>query len=229
MPLNPESGIPNPSEPQAVGVLGGSFDPIHLAHLQLARDAKAQLGLREVRLVPTAQAWQKGPQTDPAHRAEMVRLAIADEPGLVLDLREIARGGPSYTIDTLRELRTQFGAATPIVFLMGGDQIERLDTWNGWDTLLDLAHIAVARRNSKVLVLNDTLHDWFNAHWAPAATLVSTPAGHVTEFEMTPVDAAATDVRHWLREPPSAQRDARLARVVAPAVLDYIAAHQLYR
>jgi nicotinate-nucleotide adenylyltransferase len=209
--------------------LGGSFDPIHLAHVQLARDARDRLGLTEVRLMPTAQAWQKGPQTDPAHRAEMVRLAIADTPGLVLDLREIARGGPSYTIDTLRELRAQLGATTPIVFLLGGDQVERLDTWRDWDQLLDLAHIAVARRNNRVLVLNDTLHAWFNAHWAPAATLVSTPAGHVTEFDMTPVDAAATDIRQWLREPPSAERDARLARIVAPTVLDYIAAHHLYR
>ncbi len=227
MPLNPESRIPNPSQ-RAIGVLGGSFDPIHVAHLQLARDARAQLGLSEVRLVPTAQAWQKGPQTDPAHRADMVRLAIEHEPGLVLDLREIARGGASYTIDTLHELRDQFGPATPIVFLMGGDQIERLDTWNDWTKLLDLAHIAVARRNDKVLVLNDTLHDWFNAHWAPPATLCGTPAGHVTEFTMTPVAASATDVRQWLREPPSAERDARLARIVAPTVLDYIAAHRLY-
>ncbi len=216
------------TRPPAVGVLGGSFDPIHVAHVQLALDARNALGLSEVRLVPTAQAWQKGPQTDPAHRAEMVRLAVANEPGLVLDLREIARGGPSYTIDTLRELRAQLGAATPIVFLMGGDQIERLDTWNDWEQLLDLAHIAVARRNNKVLVLNDRLHEWFNAHWAPPTTLCTAPSGHVTEFAMTPVDAAATDVRQWLREPPSAERDARLTRIVPPAVLDYIAAHHLY-
>lgn len=223
--LNARSSILRP----AIGVLGGSFDPIHAAHLQLARDASDALGLSEVRLLPTAQAWQKGPQTDAAHRAEMVRLAIASEPGLVLDLREIARGGPSYTIDTLRELRAQLGARTPIVFIMGGDQIERLDTWNDWDKLLDLAHIAVARRNGRVLVLDDRLHAWFNAHWAPAASLTGSPAGHVTEFDMTPVDAAATDIRQWLREPPSAQRDARLARIVAPAVLDYIEAHQLYQ
>jgi nicotinate-nucleotide adenylyltransferase len=209
-------------------VLGGSFDPIHLAHLQLARDARDALGLSEVRLVPASQAWQKGPQTDAAHRAAMVRLAIESEPGLVLDLREIARGGPSYTIDTLRELRSQLGPNTPLVFIMGGDQIERLDTWNDWECLLYHAHIAVARRNNRVLVLNDVLHQWFNAHWVPADRLLLSPAGHVTEFPMTPVDAAATEIRQWLREPPSAQRDARLTRIVAPAVLDYIDAHRLY-
>jgi nicotinate-nucleotide adenylyltransferase len=224
MALNPQSSILNP----AVGVLGGSFDPIHLAHLQLARDARDALGLSEVRLVPAAQAWQKGPQTDAAHRAAMVQLAIESEPGLVLDLREIARGGPSYTIDTLRELRSQLGPNTPLVFIMGGDQIERLDTWNDWECLLYHAHIAVARRNNRVLVLNDVLHQWFNAHWVPADRLLLSPAGHVTEFPMTPVDAAATEIRQWLREPPSAQRDVRLTRIVAPAVLDYIDAHRLY-
>ena len=88
-----------------IGLLGGSFDPIHVGHLQLARDALAHLPLDEVRFIPAAQPWQKERVTDAAHRAHMVELAIAHEPRCVLDMHEIERGGTTYTIDTLRDLR----------------------------------------------------------------------------------------------------------------------------
>ncbi|MGH6609338.1 MAG: nicotinate-nicotinamide nucleotide adenylyltransferase, partial [Burkholderiaceae bacterium] len=90
---------------ESVGLLGGSFDPIHNGHLQLARDALKHLPLAEIRFIPAAQPWQKGELTATEHRAMMVQIAIADEPRFVLDMREVARGGPTYTIDTLREIR----------------------------------------------------------------------------------------------------------------------------
>lgn len=209
--------------------MGGSFDPIHFGHLQLARDARDRLELAEVRLIPAAQPWQKGPITDAAHRAEMVRLAIAGEPRLVLDLREIERGGASYTIDTLRELRARLGRDTPLALIMGGDQVERVDTWREWESLLDYAHLAVARRNNQLLVLGDTLQTWFNEHWAQAEALRDSAAGKVIEFEMTPVAASATTVRQLLQTAASSPRDEALARLVPAAVLDYIDRHRLYR
>lgn len=214
---------------EPIGLLGGSFDPIHAAHLQLARDARDRLGLAEVRLIVAAQPWQKGDVADAAHRAEMVRLAIAGEPRLVLDLREIERGGPSFTIDTLRELRARLGEGTPLVLIIGGDQMERLDTWRQWQALLDHAHLAVAHRNNRVLVLNDRLQTWFNEHWAAPAAVQQSAAGKVVDLEMTPVDASATEVRQLLKEPASLQRDARLGRLVPAPVLDYISRHRLYR
>lgn len=212
----------------AIGLLGGSFDPIHVGHLQLARDARAQLELAEVRFLPAGQPWQKQVVASAAQRAHMIELAIRGEPGFALDMHEIERPGATYTIDTLRALRAALGDEVPLVLIIGGDQMQRLDTWREWEHLLDCAHLAVARRNDAVLTLSWPLQEFFNSHWArPDA--VGQPNGSIVEIEMTPVDASATEIRALLREPPSAQRDARLAALVPAAVLDYIRAHNLYR
>ena len=213
----------------AIGLLGGSFDPIHLGHRQLARDALAQLGLAEVRFLPAGRPWQKGELTDATHRAQMVLAAIRDEPRFVLDMREVERTGRTYTIDTLRELRSLLGEAVSLVLIMGSDQFERLETWRDWRLLLDLAHLAVARRADAVLRPSYVLQEYFNAHWAPPAAVHGAARGRVVEIQMTPVDASATEVRAALAQPPCPARDARLAEVVPAAVLDYIDAHHLYR
>jgi nicotinate-nucleotide adenylyltransferase len=214
--------------PAPIGVLGGSFDPIHVGHLQLARDALRQLRLAEVRFVPAGQPWQKHVATDAAQRAHMVELAIRGESGFALDLHEIERGGPTYTIDTLRALRATLGADAPLVLIIGGDQMQRLDTWHEWQHLLDCAHLAVARRNDAVLTLSWPLQEFFNSHWARADAVAARPAGSVVEIDMTPVDASATEIRALLAAPKSPARDARLAAIVPAAVLDYIHAHSLY-
>jgi len=213
----------------AIGLLGGSFDPIHRGHLQLAQDALAQLGLAELRFLPAGRPWQKAELTDSAHRAAMVLAAIRGEPRFVLDMREIERPGPTYTIDTLRELRRALGDEVSLVLVIGSDQYERLDTWRDWRQLLDHAHLAVARRADSVLAPNWTLQEYFNAHWARPATIHAEPQGRIVEIAMTPVDASATGIRALLAQPPDAGRDARLAAVVPAAVLDYIHAHRLYR
>jgi len=212
-----------------IGLLGGSFDPIHFGHLQLARDALAHLPLDEIRFIPAAQPWQKERVTDAAHRAHMVERAIANEPRCVLDMHEIERGGTTYTIDTLRELRAALGEDVPLALIMGSDQFERLDTWRDWTRLLDLAHLAVARRADAVLTPGYALQEYYNAHWARRSAVRDAAHGHIVEIEMTPVDASATEVRALLSQPPSPARDARLAEIVPAAVLDYIRAHHLYR
>ena len=211
-----------------IGLLGGSFDPVHVGHLQLARDARDRLGLAEVRLIPAAQPWQKGPITDPAHRARMIALAIADEPGLVLDMHEIERGGPSYTIDTLRALRASLGPAQPLVLIIGADQMARLDTWRDWQSLTDLAHLAVAHRNDAPPVLNPTLAAYRARHPAERALLQARPHGAIVELPMTPVDASATEIRALLSEPPSAAGRQRLAALLPAPVLLYIRRERLY-
>lgn len=212
-----------------IGILGGSFDPVHIGHLQLARDALEQLGLAEVRFIPAGQPWQKHVVADAAQRAHMVELAIGGEPRLVLDMHEIERGGPTYTIDTLRALRAALGADVPLVLIIGGDQMQRLDTWHEWRHLLELAHLGVARRNDAVLTLSWPLQDYYNSHWVPRGEFAARPAGTVVEIDMTPVDASATEIRTLLAAPPSPERAARLAAIVPAAVLDYIRAHSLYK
>lgn len=212
-----------------VGLLGGSFDPVHVGHLQLARDALEQLALAEVRFLPAGQPWQKGAITDAAHRAAMVLAAIRDEPRFALDMRETERPGPTYTVDTLRELRAALGEDLPLVLIMGSDQFERLDTWREWQRLLEFAHLAVARRADAVLTPGYALQEYFNAHWARPRAVHTAAHGRIVEIAMTPVDASATAIRALLAQPPSPERDARLAAVVPPAVLDYIRQHRLYR
>ena len=213
----------------AIGLLGGSFDPIHVGHLQLARDALVQLDLAEVRFLPAGQPWQKGEMTDAAHRAQMVLAAIGTERRFSLDMREVERPGPTYTIDTLRELHAARGEDVSLVLIMGSDQFERLDTWRDWTRLLEFAHFAVARRADAVLTPGYVLQEYYNAHWARRSAVRDAAHGHIVEIEMTPVDASATEIRALLSQPPSPARDARLAEIVPAAVLDYIRAHHLYR
>jgi len=211
-----------------IGLLGGSFDPIHFGHLQLARDALTQLRLAEVRFVPAGQPWQKAVVTDAAHRAHMVELAIRGEQRFALDMHEIERNGPTYTIDTLRAMRGALGAETPLVFIIGGDQVARLDTWHEWQHLLDFANLAVARRNDAVLTMSWPLQEYYNSHWVRAETASKRPSGSIVEIDMTPVDASATEIRTLLAQPSSRARDARLAAILPAQVLDYIRANSLY-
>jgi nicotinate-nucleotide adenylyltransferase len=216
----------------AIGFLGGTFDPPHAGHLALARAARDTLGLAEVRFVPAAAPWQKGSVTAAAHRAHMVELAIRGEPRFALDLHEIERGGPSYTVDTLATLRAALGPQTPLVWIIGGDQMEQLDTWHRWPSLLAYAHLAVARRNDRVLQLNDRLQTFYNEHWAHAHAALRAAHGHVVELAMPPVDVSATALRALLARPAatlSSDERSRLQEALHPAVLDYIHRHGLYR
>ncbi len=211
----------------AIGLLGGSFDPIHNGHLQLARDALKQLPVDEVRLIPAAQPWQKGPMTSAEHRAHMVQLAIAGEPRLTLDMHEIARGGTTYTIDTLRELRLVL-PENPLVLIMGADQFARFDTWRDWQKVVELAHIAVALRAGSSSQ-GRQLQALIGARRGDAASLVSPTGGSIVEFAMTPVDASATEVRRLLSQPESTKKAQRLSAMVPAVVLDYIQSRHLYR
>jgi nicotinate-nucleotide adenylyltransferase len=209
-------------EKQPIGLLGGSFDPIHHGHLQLARDALKHLPIVEVHFIPAAQPWQKAAMTPAEHRAKMVQLAIADEPRFVLDMREIERGGTTFTIDTLRDLR-DVEPERPLVLIMGSDQFAQLHTWRDWQQVAELAHIAVAQR-AEISVPADA-----RVHSADPAQLSSSAGGSIVHFPMTPVDASATEVRRLLREPRSTQNEQRVAAMVPAKVLDYIRQHDLYR
>ena len=205
----------------AIGLLGGSFDPIHHGHLQLARDALLRLPIEQVRFVPAAQPWQRGALGASAlHRANMVKLAIAGEPRFALDMREIDRGGITYTIDTVRALRAAL-PGHPLVLIMGSDQFARFETWREWQQIEQLAHLAVAQRPGTPGA------NGANVGAVAADAVASRHGGSRVEFPMTPVDVSATEVRRLLQQPTAAEQ--RLAAMVPGAVLDYIRSNSLYR
>jgi len=205
-----------PDDRRPIGLLGGSFDPIHVGHVQLARDAMLQLDLARVLFVPAGLAWQKGPPADATHRARMIELAIADEPRFALDRRELERPGPSFTVDTLRQLRQEVGAARPLVLLIGADQFERLDTWHRWEQLIELAHLGVAERSDQTAGLKPQLAD-----------VALRPAGVLVPIAMKPVECSSTQIRALLGAA-SAGNAASVAPLLAPTVLGYIRNHRLY-
>jgi len=133
-----------------IGVLGGTFDPIHMGHLIIAEEVRARLGLAEVLLVPAGQPWLKlnnaNAISSPEHRVEMVRLVIADEPAFKLSTMEIDRPGPSYTVDTIAELRNQIGADDKLFFILGWDNLNQLPRWHQPSRLVRLCRLVPLRR-----------------------------------------------------------------------------------
>lgn len=131
----------------AIGILGGTFDPVHSAHLALAENARQKLRLERVLWVPAGQPWHRHPPlAGAAHRLAMVQLAIAGRAGFEVDDSEIDAAAPGYTVETLTRLRKQYGDARPLVLLLGADAFLGLATWHRWRDLFALAHIAVATR-----------------------------------------------------------------------------------
>ena len=136
-----------------IGVIGGTFDPIHIGHLILAEEARARLGLEQVLFVPAGQPPHKVGRaiTPPQLRLEMVRLAIADNERFALSRVDVDRPGPCYTVDTIRILRDAWGHETEIYFLMGSDSLVELPTWRHPDLLLRLCHVvAIGRPGHRV-------------------------------------------------------------------------------
>ncbi|WP_091191821.1 nicotinate-nucleotide adenylyltransferase [Formivibrio citricus] len=131
---------------QRLGIFGGTFDPIHFGHLALARALRETFALPQVRLIPTGlPPHRDAPPVSPQQRFELVQLALAGEPGLVADDREIRRSGYCYTIDTLAEIQRENPQAV-LVWLIGGDSFLNLQTWRRWRELLDAGHMVVAAR-----------------------------------------------------------------------------------
>jgi len=213
-----------------LGVLGGTFNPVHLAHLRLAEELAQGIGLERVLFVPAGTPpHRQPPKVDGRHRLEMIRLAVAGNPSFAADDREIRRQGISYTYDTLAELRAGIGDRRPLCLLMGADAFPALTTWHRWTELFALAHIVIAHRPGFALkdlpaALPDALRQaYLQRLTADPAALGAAPAGSVLAHEITALDISATQVRDLLAR-------GKAARYLVPdAVLDYIARNHLYK
>lgn len=206
-----------------IGILGGTFDPVHVGHLAIARAATEALALDELRFVPTARSWQKAAAgADAGRRCDMLRAAIGSTPGWQVDEREIRRGGASYTVDTLESLREELGADAAIVLVLGSDQFRNLDTWHRYRELLRFAHIATTQRERVALAdPPPAVAALLDAHGREA--LPDAPAGSIVYFRMPAVAISSSALRRALA------RGERPLELLPPGVIDYIGRHGLYR
>jgi nicotinate-nucleotide adenylyltransferase len=215
------------ARPSALGLLGGTFDPVHYAHLRLAAEALEHLGLARVRWIPSGSPGHRAsPRTPGRHRLEMVRIAVRDEPRFEVDDAEAESAAPGFTIDTLRRLRVEVGTEMPLVFIIGADQLHAFHTWRAWRELFAAAHFAVGERPG-FTVSRESLPPEVGAEYAqragtPAA-LTAAPAGRIVPFPMTQLGISASDLRARL----ASGRSARY--LLPPEVLAYIRANGLYR
>jgi nicotinate-nucleotide adenylyltransferase len=200
---------------ERIGIFGGSFNPVHLGHLVAAQDALEHMGLFRVIFLPVAQPPHKParPLAPASDRLEMLRLAIADDPRFEVSDEEIARGGVSYTVDTLRRFRARYPAAT-LYFLVGGDSLMELHTWRDILAVLNLAEIVTVTRPGIPLeqLTTETLR--LPEPW-PARLAANVVAGHR-------LDISSTDIRNRVAR-------GRSIRYLVPAAVErYIRAHQIY-
>jgi nicotinate-nucleotide adenylyltransferase len=131
-----------------IGVLGGTFDPVHNGHLTVAEEIRTRLDVTEILLVPAGQPWLKmdTPISAAEHRVEMVRLALTDKPYLKLSTVEVERAGPSYTVDTIAELQAQLGGENEFLFILGWDNLDQLPQWREPARLIKMCHLVAVPR-----------------------------------------------------------------------------------
>ena len=200
----------SPNRPRRIAVFGGAFDPPHAAHVALARAALAELQLDELRVIPTGQAWHKTrPLTAAAHRLAMARLAFADLPKVIVDARETERAGPSYTVDTLRELKSEWPGAE-LFLLLGEDQALALPSWHAWQEIVQTAIICVADRGD-------------GADKQPRFSAPKLLESRFRQLPMPALPVSATEIRNQI-----ATRQA-LGPLVLEPVARYIEHHHLYQ
>ncbi|MDP3088314.1 MAG: nicotinate-nucleotide adenylyltransferase [Methylotenera sp.] len=222
--------IVKPITKQVIGLLGGTFNPIHFGHLRMAQELAESLNLDEVRFIPSASPPHKlTPLVSAEQRAAMVQLAIANNPLFRFDGRELHRMAsnnmPSYTIDTLQSLRNELGENISLVLFMGSDAFSKFNTWHRWDEIISLCHIALVHRPllsikeplSKVLEAFLQMHYTENVNDLHEAT-----AGYITMQPITLLDISSTVIRNKL------QKEQSMYYLTPDCVINYIESNALY-
>jgi len=214
-----------------IGILGGTFDPIHHGHLRIAQEALEQCDLAQVRFLPCGTPPHRAaPQASAKMRWEMVRLALNGHPDFLVDVREVFRTDPCYTVDTLSALRAELGAQRPLCLILGGDAFLQLHTWHEWKRLFALAHIVVLQRaggqplGNAMKDADAALQAEYRARLAPGAlALHESPAGSIFVADMPALEISSTDIRRRCANGKS------IRYLVPDAVANYINTNPLYR
>ena len=204
-----------------VGIFGGTFDPIHNGHLQVADAVRRQLPMDKVLFIPAAAPLLRvEPLADPVHRLEMVRLAVHGWPGFETDDREIRRPGPSYSVVTLEELRQEL-PLIPLCLILGIDTVLHLTEWHRWTELLELAHIAVMGRPG--WCLPTVLPNWWIQSKADTGDgLVKRTAGSVVCVDVPQLNISSTCIRAEILQGTVS------TEILPEPVVNYIKDHALY-
>ena len=192
-----------------IGLLGGSFDPVHVAHLALARTALSALSLDQVQLIPAGQPWQRAPLSALSeHRLAMLKLAIGQEKNIIANPVEINRNGPTYTIDTIRDLPP----GHEYFWILGADQLQNFCTWREWAEIAKRVQLVVAARPGSNAIAPAELSEWMQTHQKP---LIHLP------FE--PLNISANEIRQRIAQ------GTAISQFIPKSVETYISEHGLYR
>ena len=212
-----------------VGIFGGTFDPIHYGHLRVAEEIVETVGLQKMYFVPAGMPrLRHSPVASPQHRVEIVRLAIQKNPDFVLDEREIYRDGVSYSIDTVREFKQEFGEEVRLCFILGADAFIKLPEWNNWKELFNLCHFIVSTRPGYSLtlikeLLSKELREECSQRWVSnTESLRKDTSGLIFIASTTMLDISATSIRAHIAV-------GRNVRHLVPSVtVNYISKNKLY-
>jgi len=210
---------------RGIGIFGGTFDPVHIAHLRMALELRETLALDHVRLIPSHRPPHRPqPVASTEHRVAMLQLAVAGCHELIVDTREVARDAPSYMVDTLLSLRDEIGRDISLVLGVGADAFADLHTWHRWLQLFELASIAVFQRPGAKAVIDAELLAQIEKRRVQDVASVNTVASGAIVFLATPVlEISATDIRARFAQ----QRNAQF--LLRDCVHAYVNQHHLYQ
>ncbi|MDO8490607.1 MAG: nicotinate-nucleotide adenylyltransferase [Dehalococcoidia bacterium] len=195
-----------------IGVLGGTFDPVHIGHLIIAEDVRVKLGLAGVVFLPAGQPWLKDDRSiSPArHRVEMLRLAISSNPYFSLSRIEVDRPGPSYSIDTLPQLKQQLGSDVALYFILGSDALAEFARWKDPQRLMQMCELVIAPRPGPKPVLK------------ALEKAIPCISQHITSLDTPEIGVSSSDIRQRVR------RGLSIRYLVPEAVEAYIDQKKLY-
>ncbi len=206
----------------AIGILGGTFDPVHKGHIHLALELIKRFNLTQMRLMPSFQpVHRETPTASLEQRLTMLQLAISEHEKLTIDERELKRKGPSYTLLSLQELRDECGATVPLLFILGMDAFVQLDSWFGWQELLSCAHLVVASRQGEDLSMSNTLSNYVDEHRVESLSLLE-PSGAIYFLNNAHIDVSSSALRD------KQMAGEALSDWVPAAVASYIKKQNLY-
>ena len=208
-----------------LGILGGTFNPIHNGHLHLAERLQQTLGFEAVRFMPAAiPALKDAPCVSAEQRADMVKLAIINHPTFEIDTRELERAGPSYTIDSLISLRKELGDKVSICWLIGSDAFAKLNTWHRWSELLNYCHFLVVKRpHSEELNWSSEVDALIVAHQTnDVNALKKSASGKILIQEIEALDISSTQIRQHIASKEN------VGNLMPSNVINYIQKYHLY-